>query len=348
MTKSNNPYKDLSIYRDKIQGVMQTFGATDYSYTKSGNVFHMKFKLGDEAVRVAVYENKDGFTTFSNLNTSDETYTKVVEEIRRLCESGDGSPFNFSILKFDPAKLNDLLAFYKDEDCDLTQDVTENGYRRLRIQSKQGNSLTVKLFDNATLQLQGRRNMLVVLALDYLSTVLDNQQALQARIDAYAVPKKVEDVRSDLEKRLPNSCKRINDVVKMNLGSSLALLSINIPLPEYSAVALPACKGLEGFIKNELALSGLKPDSSTSFFEYFEKKPKELHYSMPEYVADMVGEPKASMLCDCYTLYHDERHSIAHVGTSLKNTRILPNLGDAAEIVTKVFDKIEEFCSKIQ
>jgi hypothetical protein len=53
------------------------------------------------------------------------------------------------------------------------------------------------------------------------------------------------------------------------------------------------------------------------------------------------------MLAECYTVYSDERHGIAHVGTEPRFTRTLPDLMTAQSIVTKVFRSIEDFCSKL-
>jgi hypothetical protein len=54
-----------------------------------------------------------------------------------------------------------------------------------------------------------------------------------------------------------------------------------------------------------------------------------------------------AQLASSYTVYASERHGISHLGTEMYNMRSLPNLTPVRPIITKVFDYIEAFGSKL-
>lgn len=348
MAKSSNPYKDLSILRAKVPGAVAALGATSYTYEKVGTPFHMQFVLDGEAVRIAVYENRGGSTTFSNLGTSSEIYVKVLEAIKAECEAGDGSRVELTVERFGGDNFGNLISFLESEGGKVVNDAKSESSHQVRLQSPQGDTLTLTLHRTDTLQIQGRRTMLVVWTLDFLSNVLNLELTVKAHADAFNVTVKTGEVVEELARRLPKSYKRINEVVRTQLSTALTLLRIDIQLPDYAPIAFPALRGLEGFIKAELASSGLNPDSANNFGEYFDKKAWETSYVMKELPFEKVQEPKATELCGAYTLYSAQRHLLAHVGTHVHNTRILGTLAEARDIISIVIDKIEEFCSKIK
>jgi hypothetical protein len=296
---------------------------------------------------MAVYENKDGTTTLSRLAMDAAVFEKVAEAIRKGCGLGEGGRFDVTIPRFPSESFGSLLEFLAEEKVQTEHDAVEHNYRMVRLRSPQGDKLTIKLFDNATLHMQGRRAMLAAMALDFLSSVLNYERAVAAQLDTFKVDIRLADVYDEIEGRLPAANLRVNDVVRAQLTTALMLSKVNIELPDYAPVAFPALKGLEGFLKAELKKAGLDPAQGATFGEYFEQKAGGVGHQMREPQGSHVGEPRASMLAECYTVYSDERHGIAHVGTEPRFTRTLPDLMTAQSIVTKVFRSIEDFCSKL-
>lgn len=347
MAKSNNPYKDLNIVRSAMEDVVCAQGAQEYAYEKAGSCFHMSFHLDGAPHKLAVYENKDGTTTLSRLNMDPTIFEHVAEAIRKGCGLGEGGRLDLSLPRFSQAEFGNMLDYLTEEKVQVEQDVSEHGYRIVRLRSPQGDKLTIKLFGNGTLHMQGRRAMLAVLALDFLSSVLNYEQAVAAQLDTFEVNIRLTDIYGELEARWPAAHRRINDVVRTQLTTALGMSKVNINLPDFTPVAFPALKGMEGFIKAELKQAGLEPAHGATFAEYFEQKPAGIGHQMRAMQGSHVGEPKASMLAECYTVYSDERHGIAHVGLDAARTRTIPDLMTARSIVTKVFLSIEDFCTKL-
>lgn len=64
-------------------------------------------------------------------------------------------------------------------------------------------------------------------------------------------------------------------------------------------------------------------------------------------VAALLGEPRASSLVDCYTLYARERHGIAHMDPDPATSRVVESLDAAQRIVFAVLDTVDRFCRKL-
>lgn len=343
MSKSNNPYKDLVINRSSMQAVCESLGYEQYTYVPVGNSFHLGLVCEGKPFKMAVYQNNLGTTTLSYLSGQDLAVYKVVAEaIATQCKGGDGGRFELSVPRFPPGHVVTLLEYLAESGVKTESDLTEPSYRMIKLRGVEGDVLTVKFHKTGTLQLQGKRAMVATLVLDYLSNVLDYSGAVKAQLDTFSVNIEVKQVADEFEGRFPLAHRRITDVVRAQLVTALALSKVNIELPDYSPIAFPALRGLEGFIKVELQTAGLNPVKMNDFGEYFEKNVHE--FKMREVPHEHVGQLTSTSLANCYTVFNTERHGIAHMGLTQAETRILPTLSNAQHIVTKVITTIEEFC----
>ena len=351
---SNNPYSKRQLDRAMFQPTLQGIGARDFSYARVGNAFHMSFRLDETQYLIEVYENRDGSTTLARRGTVDkESYTRVAEILVENCTRGDGKNFSISIPRFPSEDFESLKSFLvEDEHTDgvgavLIHNEPSGGAELYRYQGPQGHRLTIKWFSNGTLQLQGLRTIMAAEVLDFLATVLTYERAVRSQLDTYKVDVSVQEVSDELEGRMPNAFSRLHEVVRAQLVSSLALTKVEITMPDYGGVAFPALRGLEGFLKHELANVGFDVKRARDFGEYFKVDVPNRYKMRPEY-ADVAGEPAAGLLAVCYTFFHGQRHGIAHVGAALEATRILGSLDEAVRIVTEVLGVIEDFCTKIK
>lgn len=346
MAKSNNPYKDIYIDRRKMEAVVLALGAEAYSYTAAGTHFHMGFTFEGKPCKIAVYENKNGSTTLSKQVMDEDAYQKLATAIRDGCKAGHDANLNLSLLKFGTLKLEQLIQYLIEDDGAVsTHDVKEHGYRLVRLRGVQGDCISLKLHDNGTFQLQGQSAMLAASALDFLGNVLGLVDAVKAQLDLYKVDIQLALVRDETEAKLPNAFKRLSRVVQAQLTTALALCKVDIDLPDYGPIAYPSLKGLEGFIKTELKAGGLDPQTAEKVGEYFERSGAT--YQMKDITAEHVGEPRASLMAACYSYWHAQRHGIAHTGLGEHDTRVIPDILTARNIVNDVIELLEKTCIKL-
>lgn len=342
-----NPYKSINIDRKKMQLAVEAIGAENYSYGKVGNTFQMVMSINGSKFGLTVYENSDGTTTLTKMASySADVFEQVAEQIKIYCSAGNGGSFQISIPKFPVDHAENLLKYLSSEGT-IDIQKNEHGYLLTRLKGHQGDVLTVKQYENGTIQLQGRWAMLAACAQDFLSTVLSYNEAVKTQLETFSVPISVQEVRSELEGRLPFSAAKLDPVVAAQLTSALVMTKVDLNLPDYGAVAFPALRGLEGFIKSELWNAGFEPSKADTFREYFEPGKTVGSYVMYEHAANKAGEPLSSLLVDCYTLYATQRHRIAHMDADPKTSRVIESLADATNIVGQVFDIIDRFYRKL-
>ena len=119
------------------------------------------------------------------------------------------------------------------------------------------------------------------------------------------------------------------------------LCKIGMPLEDFSAVAFPALRGLEGFIKQIILKSGLKLADMNPIGDYFEPVVVGKYILRKDY-ADLVGDTYSNILVKSYNFYFSQRHGIFHMDTSVETSRILGSIEDARRIVDNVFEIIED------
>ncbi len=340
---TNNPFAKLSLDRSNILTTVESLGAADISYQKTGNNMQLSLSLDGKPFKMAVYENKDGTTTLSALNGQDKAvFEQVATAIKTGCSLGEVGRFEVSLEKV-PSEQSQQLVDYLKTEATVESESEDPKYSLLRLRSTQGDTLTIKRFKNGTVQLQGRRAMLAALAQDFLSNVLSYQDAVQLQISTFAVPIKVEEVMSELASTLPNSHDKLGQTVRAQFASALTLTKINIALPDYGAIAFPALRGLEGFIKASLSGMGFNVPKRESFHEYFEQGKVLQSFTMRKEAAEKAGEPCASRIAECYTLFYKQRHSIAHMDVDPEMSRVISTADEARGIVKEVFCLIEKY-----
>ncbi len=353
MAKTSNPFAKLQLDRSKFPEGISRLGGTGYGYALVGKVHQMTFQLEGKPCMIGVYENGDGSTTLTRLGTIDpESYAKVAQALVDCCLAGDGRNFSVAIPRFPEEQfklLHDFLLTPVEEDgvgATLVRHEVSGCADLFQYKGPQGHTLTVKRYTNKTLQLQGLRTKLAEEALDFFSSVLPYEAAVSAQLETYEVKVSVAEVSSELEGRLPNAFSRLHDVVKAQLTSALALTKVNIELPDYGAVAFPALRGLEGFLRQKLQKAKCDVKKAKDFGEYFEEDGVN-GFKMRDITVTLVGQPKADFLTECYVLFNRQRHGVAHVGRALEDTRVVGSLTEAIAIVDQVLATIERYCFKI-
>lgn len=340
---TNNPFAKLSLDRSNILMTVKSLGAADISYAQTGNNMQLNLSLDGKPFKMAVYENKDGTTTLSALNGQDKAvFEQVATAIKTGCSLGEVGRFEVSLEKV-PGEQSQQLVDYLKTEATVESESEDLKYSLLRLRGTQGDTLTIKRFKNGTVQLQGRRAMLAALAQDFLSNVLPYQDAVQLQIKTFAVPINAEQVMSELASTLPNSHDKLGHTVRAQFASALTLTKIDIELPDYGAIVFPALRGLEGFIKAGLSEIGLNVPKRDPFYEYFEQGKVAHLFTMRREAAEKAGEPCASRLAECYTLFHKQRNGIAHMNVDPETSRVISTADEARGIVKEVFCLIEKY-----
>lgn len=340
---TNNPFASLNLDRSKVVPCVEAFTGEAVTYVSTGNCFHLNALHNGKSFKMAVYELKDGTTTLSCLGIADKpTFESIAAEIALKCTISNVARLEVSLNKVPSADVTNLLKYLKSVQLKDYEEEPKPHHTQIRITGQQGDTLTIKRYDNGTLQLQGRHALLASCAMDFLTTVLPYKEAIALQIQGFSVKSSVDSVLHELAGSLPVAIDHLGETVRAQLASALALTKSDINLADFGAIAFPALRGLEGFLKTELTNAGFDLTRFTDFGEYFESKVSG-QYAMRPAHALVAKEPKATQLASCYTLYKNQRHGIAHMNSDPETSRVLTSMTEAKNVVTSVFGSIEQF-----
>ncbi|MCX7192538.1 MAG: type II toxin-antitoxin system RnlA family toxin [Proteobacteria bacterium] len=242
--------------------------------------------------------------------------------------------------------MNGLLDYLASESATKADEKDLPHCKQSRWTGPNQDTLTINVFNNHTVQFQGKHAHLATLIWDYLINVLSLEDTLKKQIETYDINITVSEIKDELAARIPASCGYIAESVRKQLSSSIALCKVNLPLEDFGAIAFPALRGLEGFIKQVLISGGLKPGNKDSIGGYFEQKVVDM-YVLSAVNSSYVGQPRADILATSYTLYKNQRHGLFHMDATPETSRILGSMHDAQMIVQEVLDNIEKACIKL-
>lgn len=341
----NKEFKKKNINRDLIWECLSNFGTESLSkVNKDSSKYHLKGTYDERPFLFNIFENQDGTTTIGFSSGFDRgIFELLAEEIIRCCSFSKEETLEISIprSKFSIENYAGLQEFLKSEGAYIEDEkILPYECYQARWKGPNGDTLTIKSYKNGTVQFQGKNVHLASLVWDYLITVLSLEDALSKQSETYEINITVDQIKSELESKIPVAHQFIEDTVRKQLSAALMLCKIAVPLEDYAAVAFPALRGLEGFIKQVLLKSGLSPDDKSAIGSYFEQKVLGKYVLQKDYAAH-VGSPYVNILENSYSFYFNQRHGLFHMATHVETSRILGSFEDARRIVFDVFNMIE-------
>jgi hypothetical protein len=340
---TNNPFSSLNINRNIVEQAVVSSGYTNYGYKQTGNMFHLSCLKDSKSIKLGVFQNKNGTTTLSCLAGQDKAlFDDLASLIRDKCATGAPEKIEFSARKVDSGAVTSFLDFLATECTEVSKNEPTSKCKQHRYTGKQGDTLTVNVFTNGTVQCQGAGGMLAAHAIDYLSNVLSYKESISLQLSTFKVEMTVDAALDGLAGKLSKSYSKLGDTVRAQFASALALTKVEMDLADFGAIAFPALRGMEGVLKCELTNAGFDLRNFRDFGEYFESVSVG-KYAMKALHAATANEPRATELAQIYTLYYKQRHGLAHMNPDPETSRVLTTMNEAKSIVNDVFGSIERF-----
>ncbi|HCR1218438.1 TPA: type II toxin-antitoxin system RnlA family toxin [Pseudomonas aeruginosa] len=336
---AKGPYQKIALQRDLIPACMARSGAEIVEITTDGKGDEIfSFTHNGTNQKLKLFHLGNGTFTIGYLSGfCKETFNSVAAKLKEEC-GGEVSPFNYSKARL-ASRFDDILAFLQHSGAVIEDDKQQDTHRQLRLRGPHKDALSIKVFKNGTVQFQGKKLNLAALLCDYLANVLDLDDAIASRIEIYAIPLTVKQVKDDFEAKAPVSSGSgyIRDSVRAQLSSALALTKIDMPIEDHSFMAYPALRGLEGFMKDLLLHAGFKPKLNADFGDYIQNG------QMGADQAAHAGPKITAAMNRCYPFWSDQRHRLFHMDAPSDSSRILSS-AESVDLVDRVILLIEETC----
>ncbi|NWC70329.1 type II toxin-antitoxin system RnlA family toxin [Pseudomonas sp. P7758] len=341
MSKSEaKKYKDLNLNFDSIAPCIERHGGTNPVLEKKNDKEqHLRFHVKDNVFLMKIFPVSGGvFSLGKAAGHCPDTFEHFANKIIEECVTPTPASLNVSLPRFPSEHVVPILDFLVEAGAQVSEVDGGALCKMYRVVGSLGDSLVIKHYNSGTLQFQGKYRQLAVIVSDYLGSVLSLDDVIKAQSKIYAVELTVQQVKDGLLAVLPAAHGFISDAVRIQLSSAFALAKIELPVEDYSCVALPALRGLEGFVKDLLIRGNLHPAKQSTFGDYF--RDGKLGKDQATHVTANGGVALAEVIDECYAYYSAERHRTAHMDAPSTTSRIL-DFSTAKAIVNKVFELIE-------
>lgn len=347
MAKGN--YKDIPMDHAKIADVLAGLNVVNLTETVVREGRHNRYtgSLNSEALWIDVYINKGAKCTLSHrAGDLNAAFTSAADALVAGCRFSEKSRLEERVPDMNAERLSDLLIALQKHGATIEEDSQTKIYRLVRLCGPLKDKLTLKLYGNGTLQLQGVHGQVAGWTLAALGEMLPIDTILDHQKRIYKVDISVEQVNDDLACRIPYAHTVLHPSVRVQLASSLVLTKTGLNLEDHAVLAFPALKALEGFafqlINDKFTPA---PAQMQKFGDYVQ-----LVNGRAEIISayQAAATPAVARALErCYRLWYDNRHSLFHMDQVLDATRFIDQREDAVEIVNMVLDLIESCCHEV-
>lgn len=333
---------NCSLYREKVPSAIEEFArlkGLEFNWTsKRDDQDTFKLSKGKTNSFVTIYYKKNGLTSISCSNKSaefgDECCNYVIEStslpdtVRQTFTIKRANIDNFEYFKLDIGGTIVVLN---------TNDV--NVHERIRVSDKTGASITVTLYKNATLLIQGAVTPLFV---SIMNAALQSMMIFESTTSVIGLKNVSCDIECDVSKHIEHidRIRPDGDVIIKMMETSLQLPQSGIKVNDYGCYTYGVLKAIEGLLKLRLLEDVPQFDN---FGDYFVRDDRTKTYKFKSTLYDSHAELKRA-LEKAYTHFRKYRHSTFHVDDQIETSKLLTY----SEAITVLYDSlavINNLCS---
>lgn len=338
----NKTFKNIAIDHTKVEACLQA-QTTDFKATVKSDkhiVYSGKYQGIDYAINFFI--NKDGKCTIGQTAKFDKTtFEKVAEAIVSGCGYGTKQSLNISIQNIQPDQVTDVVAYLQSQGANVEESVSQALFTEWRIRGPRGDRVVLKHYKTQTFQAQGPHAQVAAWIFEYLVDVLNLEAALDQQRKIYRIPLTVQEVKDELKARIPAVHDYLAEPVRKQFSSAYAFTKVGIELEDYSALAFPALRGIEGFCFQLLRTDcKFDPTQKAQLGDYFEKVGGGYEMRAPHKTG---VQPELKNLLDkSYTFWYKQRHGLFHMDGTVETSRVLSDRAAAVAITSEVLDFVDK------
>lgn len=300
-------------------------------------------RFNDKLKRTAlllVYFNKDGTTTIMYGTGKNPEYSKKLAN--RIIEKATIHLIDVNSLYFKnitTENIDELKQRYSD--CGYIVSVpnrVSNGIQ-YHVQSENGESLHFIWYSNSAILFQGRPSLLFNQTVEFLLDYFPSNDVVKELLGYYKISIPQEDFEHEFETRYSRLYHGINEKLRAIILPAIALRKI-IPenLSDYSYIAYPVLRGLEGVLRSIFLQYGITIDNQHLFKDCFEFNHTHQKWVAGRLIIENIPDTNTHQrLVNLYTLFYNKRHSLFHVDSL---TPIITSREDALSIVDETLDAL--------
>lgn len=307
--------KHITICKGKVKGKLVL-------YISGGQVSY-QVQTGNQAIRT-VGEKCWGYilehTILSNVNAKWFTARDVENELFDLF-------------------ISSLEEDYIVTEKEITADTIRDSYL---VEGSYGACLSIILYNNGTLNIQGRVTPLFV---EIISKAVDDLviEPEKVKDDFLAIEQaKAYELDPDLHAHINNTVQIDGSKLETMIRTSIQLANSAIELDDYCCYTHSILRALEGLIRKRLMEEEI--NAFDNIGDFFKKEDK--NYIFKDEITRYDGIPALKgSLEEAYDFYNKNRHSISHVDKANIEASKMMDYDDAVDVIQECLKKINKLCN---
>lgn len=356
-------YKKLNINRDKIINTVNMFLSSSYLNSKcedslihiSNSQYRLNYMIKKESGIIDFYFNKNGTTTISpNVGKFRSLNVDLAEIIKSECVMDDAKSKSYVLNNVDENDLSCILQLISELDIivEKISNIDSIIKSRYKLTGKNDNQVSLSYYKSGTLLLQGKPISTFFKCITVISELIDSDKTNSAFNDFYEVNIEQKNVIRLTEIHMPNAYNLLPANLLNGVYQSVYLTLIESnTMFDYTCIAFPAYRVLEGFLKYFLK-TDFKIIIDTRYDDkklhnFFKDNGDSWHTVNDKEIP--IHTDKANKLAELYVIYKN-RHPLFHMEDlgvyeiSIPSKEI-ENMQAAKQIIIDILNEIDVYYS---
>ena len=332
------------------------------SFSDVGNSKRLEYAVLDKHFKIDFYFKVKGTVTIKQTSNLSKENSLLIKKIESKCFKNEHKNASCKFSNINDDVLDKLLSFINSQESINTisdeRKVTTPPHRAIVLQSKFGDKITLRRFDNNNLQIQGNPAYVLSQIMYYMSIQdgITEEEINNSQKEIYNSNISIAESRNLLKERIPNAYDKIDSTIKKIISPAITLSNSSIEVEEYSCYVFPALKGLEAFLLQLLLAKSIFIDHAAkkgsgkfnSFGPVFEKDATTgLYVIRPSVQPKISDSTYEKCLADIYNFLVSNRHANFHANQILVLTNMIQNKEEADAILSEVFELIDDAALKL-
>ena len=345
-------FKNLNLDRTKLEESIRECSCPDckVDLREKGNGYHCAIQKDGKEILIIFYFNKNGTTTISpKVGKNQDLSLELANCIKERTLITKRKAFSLSFRDVEEDNFSLLLEYLEELNVEKLEDQDSIDRRLLKFKSPFKDEISITYYKNKTVLIQGKPLYLYTEVKLFFYEILSFEQVVKTECETYQVDIRPTDVRKELESFLPSAFGFLDEKIINILTPSICLIKLEIELEDYSSLAFPALRGLEGYIRQLLNIKGKSNGvrNVNKLGSLFEDS-VDNYQRLQTFAKDEIACVKTCEAIESvYSLYVSKRHPFFHVSTQIQTTPIICKKEDAEALVVDVLKTIEETYSQI-
>ncbi len=347
-------FKGLSLDRSKILPKLYEFTSLVPSADENKCVINYTCYKDKKEFKISQFNLKDGLTTLSPIGNNIPLSKEAIRYLITECiANGDGKNIHISTtLSKNRNSFYSQISDYLNEYKCKTELMDGLNSKIMKVQSPQGDKVTLTLYENGTLLIQGKYIIAADLIFSFMSDYLSIEEVVKMKDCAIKEALlQINNIEKELQTEIGKNVYNVLDVLSRGWCKTSYLYAKKIFVPpqdinDYSYILVPIMRAVEYYIKQVFLSYGIRVRNG-DVGKYSLNLRDIKNFSQSDFKNPLdydrlleIKDNHRNSIKICYDLIHDDRNPIVHADWTPDTSKVISSVD---ELASKVFECLKVF-----